>query len=105
MLGVKPCRGRRKVSNIGGECCVKSHCGMNSIHDCGIPFSSSPLVAERNMLLLRQELECVRESMLEQQMLVVQKEKEVAALHQLLGTVQGACQEKILVREVELLEF
>lgn len=53
-------------------------------------------------MLLRQELECVRESMLEQQMLVVQKEKEVTALHQLLGRVQGACQEKIMVCEVEL---
>jgi len=55
--------------------------------------------AERNVLLLRQELECVRESMLEQQMLVVQKEKEVTALHQLLGRVQGACQEKITAVE------
>lgn len=53
--------------------------------------------AERNVSLLRQELECVHKKVLEQQALVVQKEEEIAAVHQLLGRSQGKCQDKITV--------
>ena len=53
--------------------------------------------AERSVSLLRQELECVHESVLEQQTLVVQREEEIAALHQLLERTQGKCQEKLTV--------
>lgn len=53
--------------------------------------------AERTVSLLRQELECVHESVLEQQALVVQREEEIAALHQLLERTQGKCREKLTV--------
>lgn len=53
--------------------------------------------AERTVSLLRQELECVHECVLEQQTLVVQREEEIAALHQLVERTQGKCQEKLTV--------